>query len=1170
MNKRLMNLLLVTLLVSSIFMPIVQAKQQNTNWVSPIDIKTTGKGIVFGSGKNKITVTADIEYTYGGDVRYEHWNPKKASHSKTDNSRTENVKASGFEMDFYVNRDTNEIKFDLYASQDISVSLHIDGTHKGNYIYQTEQLTLNLLDVRMYADNFGSSGDDKKIYFTMKAGERIDPLITYNEVAGTYVYDALGDYAPGVVIPAAYSDNVTLHVPGDYDSNGTSMRDWQLVTAGDYTEVDADTASFEWILENLREETSPSLTDNQTNAAGTEYVVYDDTQTFWTIGAGSTLTNESSIVIKGVNSTKILWNPGGTGFFIHSFGANDLDITNFTYVNFWFKGNNTGLPINFEMRTNADADILQWTFTDTSTKWARYETPLRLMTTTVGSFDNVIAAVDAIVIGTTAFGNRDKTVYFDRVTFDSNMWTPSELYIGDDTTSIEVYNLDSTGADPRLVFEYGVNGTTDASIYPGNLRNLEDEWLGSIAKANATDWTIKANTTLPVGTYGEFLINTTIQLPSGADRMILPSDYPTDQLEYWNQEKGIAGGNPWSKIPGYADAFLHRGGVGSTVINSGATLGMLRLPYATRSLAIEPTGQTGASFYNWVLDTGAKTYSYEYYLDNDNAAAQNATLEVNIPDLADIATFTLSYWNGATYVEFADFGVATITQPESLNGTSLDAAIYLDGLRTETKAMINSTAGLAGIADITYSNNYGLINRAGFTIELWEDDGVPEGGADEIRLKFTMTYIDDGSATYEFSGGDANQFWGLDNLDNSAIELYDSSAVAASPYLILLTANKVDALWVTASADQSITAVEFNATGNYNVLTDTALGTETTTAPTGETIQLTADRWQYFKNIAQFDRAERTDVELGEGDGGFAWTYSSLPGADQKIAFKVPLAPWQNASVVDVDSGRSQARFKAVVNYAVDPTWSYTVDLASNVEAQYVLTLLCDFYKNSYNVGPTMPMKASTITFTDPRTSTPYNFTDTAEAGATAAERSDVDHLTINGVVVQSKVVPFGTVAAGAGVTQNITVNLGIPNNPVVHSVANGNLTSSTFVYDEEVLTVVMNRLTGQSTVVVDCSTYGKPSRVVGTSNWSYNAVTGLATFTLYHSSPKTVKIYWQNLSYQGIQGLSYLWSIFPLIVLFAALEAGKRNILDVRYVALAIVFAVAALLLFAIQTLGA
>jgi len=1020
-----------------------------------------------------------------------------------------------------------------------------------------------LLDVRMYADNFGSSGDDKKIYFTMKAGERIDPLITYNEVAGTYVYDALGDYAPGVVIPAAYSDNVTLHVPGDYDNNGTSMRDWQLVTAGEYTEVDADSASFEWILENIREETSPSLTDGQTNVEGSEYVVVDDGgDTFWTSSnlLRLVVTNNTANQIKGTTCLNATYIATGTVNLQHDLGNEDW--TPYSYLNMWIwhNGSLTDIAYTLLIRAPDAGNEFGTVFNVDWDGWGRVQILLRQMGIQAGAPD--LSQVGLFRLST-ASGN-GQTVLFDRIVVDNPMWTPSEIYIGDDTTSIEVYSVDSTGSDPRIVFEYGVNGTTDASIYPGNLRNLEDEWLGSIAKANATDWTIKANTTLPVGTYGEFLINTTVQIPSDVDRICLPADVVTNDLRNFNPRNTLDSGNPWGGV----DEFIgvRTGMLGGTLPNSGATIVFHTISYGNVAHSFSPVG-TVASHMNW--QTGTNSYTYEYWVDNDNAAAQNATIEFNIPDLANIATFTLSYWDGATYVEFTDFGVATITQPKSINQTSLDAAIYLDGIRAETKAMINSTAGLAGIADITYSNEYGIINRAGFTVELLKDDGVPQDGADEIRLKLNMTYINGGDATFEFNR-DVHKYWGLDNLDNSAIELYDSSAVAVSPYLILLTANKVDALWVTASADQTITAVEFNATGNYNILTDTTLGTETTTAPTGETIQLTADRWQYFKNIAQFDRAERTDVELGEGDGGFAWTYSSLPGADYKVAFKVPLAPWQNATVVDVDSGRSQARFVAVVNYAVDPTWSYTVDLASNVEAQYVLTLLCDFYRDSYNIGPTMPMKTSTITFTDPRTSTPYNFTYTPEAGATAAERSDVDHLTINGVVVQSKVVPFGTIAAGAGVTQNITVNLGIPNNPVVHSVANGNLTSSTFDYAQEVLTVTMNRLTGQSTVVVDCTTYGRPSKVVGTNNWSYNTATELATFTLSHSSPKTVKIYWRNLTYLGIEGLNMFWSIFPLVVLFAALEAGKRNLLDVRYVALAIVFAVAALLLFAIQTLGA
>lgn len=1169
-SNKLIMVLLSVLLLSSIVLPVIAANQSSVSWLSPVEIKTTGNGLVFGKGANKITVEVNVAVPQGQDYITKKWNPVKQSHSKTSSSRTENVKDSGFEMDFYIVKDTNEIKFDLYASQEITVSMKVSGVSRGLYIWKQGKLSLNLFDVFVFADNFNYDETTQTIYFTMTAGERIDPLLTYNEVAGTYVYDAIADDAPGVVLPATYADNVTLHVPGLYDTSGLTLQDWLLYTQGGYTVVDADTVSYEWILENLREETSPGLTDGHTNIAGTEHVIYDDLNTSWVPRTTTTLDISNTEFVKGTSALNITWGNNNFAYFDNNTGG--IDITPFDFISFWYKGSNSGGNLRFILTSDAAVGIytnsITFQYADTFTDWRRFVVPINSFVFG-GSVD--LTSIQKIRFGTFSSNLNNEIHYLDRLVFDNTMWTPSEFYIGDNVTSIEVYNLDSTGADPRILFEWDVNGTTDGSIYPGNLRNLEDEWLGSIAKQNATDWTIKANTTLPAGVRGQYLINTTVQLPSGADRLCLPADFVNNKLQDWNEEQTISSGNPWlgDPIALGSDLNVRSNKLGYTNINSGITVNLRRISYASGWSNIFPTAQ---SAFNWVHDTGADTYSYEFYVDNDNAAAQNATIEVGIPDLADIATYTLSYWNGTAFVEFMDFASGSITQPKSINQTSLDAAMYLEGVRTETKAIVNATAGLADIGSITYSNNYGIMQRFGFVIELGASDGDPAApdGADEILLRFTMTYVNDGEATYEFSGGDSDQYWGLDNLDNSAIELFDASAGAESPYLILLTANKVDALWITANAAQEITALEFNATGNYKVLTDTALGTETTTAPTGETIQLTADRWQYYKNIAQFDRGERTDVELGEGDSGFAWTYTSYAGADQKVAFKVPLAPWQNATEVDVDSGRSQMRLRAVVNYATPSTWSYTMDLTSNTDANFVLTLLCDFYEDSYNIGPTLPMKNATVTFTDPRTSTPYNFTYTSDAGATAEERNDVDHITINGVTVQSKVVPVGTVTAGAGAYQNITVYLGEPNNPVVHSVANGNLTASTYDYDVKELTVGMNRDTGQSTLIVDVGGLGNPSNVKGTSNWSYNATTGLVTLTINHASPKTVRIYWQNLSYQAIEGLGLMWTIFPLVVLMYVIEAKKRDLVGNNIVVYALVFAVAALILVAIRLTGA
>lgn len=1105
--KKYLNIALIVLLLSSIVVPVLAQKaitDQKMNWTSDIGITPIIDGVRFGSGPNAVTITATVESGIGKDVRLETWSPSKLSSLKTEYSRTEKVAASGFSMDFYVVKDSLDVKFDLYASQDVSVALQVSGELEGNYVFTQGRISVDLFDVYLFSDNFSYDHPTQTLRFTMAAGERIDPLITFNEVAGTYVYDSIDDYGPAVVMPAPYAVNQTLHAVNAYDRNISTLQDWLITTRSNYS-VNGNTSSFEWILENLREETSPGLTDLQTNVAGTETCRYDEDFTLWNNDAGITLSNEVGIVVKGVNSTKIVaLNNAAFNYMLRD--DVNRDVSNYDFMGFWWYGNNSGRTLL--ARLFDGASFYSYEFDDDwNGSWRRFTFPLKSPDSTTGDVD--LTAVK-LFIGNQGPGALNGTWYFDRLVFDQTHWVPSEFYIGDNTTSINVYTLNSTGQDPRILFEWTNNGTTDASIYPGNLRNLEDEWLGSIAKQNATDWTIKANTTLfAPGVLGEFQINTSIWLPTSTpDRLCLPSDFVAEDLENFNPERTIANGNPWLRQANFGDAAGH---MGLTTVNSGANIIFHQINnYNTRS-QFAPVGVT--TEFAWSLDTGTQSYTYEYYIDNDDAGFQNATIEVNIPDLVDIATYTLSYWNGTDYVEFMDFASGNITQPKSLNQTNLDAAMYLEGLRTESRAIVNATAGLADIANITYSNNYGVMSRFGFTVELWEDDGLPQDGADEIRLLFNLTYVGDGSATFEFNR-DANQFWGIDDLTGSAIELFDFNVAPPRPYLILLTAQRPDALWVTSGAQTLITLLEFNATGNYKVLVDEGNGIAEVTASTGETIQAISDRWNgYYKNIAQFDRGVRAGNDVGEGDAGFGWTYTSFAGLDQKVAFKVPLAPWQNATVVDVDSGRSQMRLRAEVNMATPSTYSYLVDLEVDAQANFVLTLLSNFFRDSYNIGPKLPMKNGTVTFTDPRTNTPYNFTYIGLPGQTAVERQDVNRLTINGANVWSKVVPLGTITAGAGPNQNITVNLGNASSPVVDSIMSGNLTAVAYDFLNDILTVTMNRSAGQSTLVVDTGGMGLPNQVLGTGVWSYDAATDLITLTLTHppAGSRQVRILWSS-----------------------------------------------------------
>jgi len=89
------------------------------------------------------------------------------------------------------------------------------------------------------------------------------------------------------------------------------------------------------------------------------------------------------------------------------------------------------------------------------------------------------------------------------------------------------------------------------------------------------------------------------------------------------------------------------------------------------------------------------------------------------------------------------------------------------------------------------------------------------------------------------------------------------------------------------------------------------------------------------------------------------------------------------------------------------------------------------------------------------------------------------------------------------------------------------------------------------------------------TDTVTFNDVTDITTVTTTGNGV-IVTLDYANLTGIGITGLDFIWSIFPLVVFFTALEAKKRDVISINIVVLAMVFAVAALVLLAIRSLGA
>jgi len=187
--------------------------------------------------------------------------------------------------------------------------------------------------------------------------------------------------------------------------------------------------SFEFYLDNDREESNSGLTDGQSDA--NEICIYDDDETFWTSyveGAGSVgtpvLEEETVEVKKGGSSLKITV---PSGAFARAGAFHQYDIPqNFSTKEFiaaWLYGANTGGIIRIAMRDGTN--YCHYDLTDNWVGWRRCVIPRNQFILDVGVFD--WATVDRIFI----VFNTPGTYYLDRTVVDVGQWVRCEVYVPD-------------------------------------------------------------------------------------------------------------------------------------------------------------------------------------------------------------------------------------------------------------------------------------------------------------------------------------------------------------------------------------------------------------------------------------------------------------------------------------------------------------------------------------------------------------------------------------------------------------------------------------------------------------------------------------------------------------------------------------------------------------------
>jgi len=190
--------------------------------------------------------------------------------------------------------------------------------------------------------------------------------------------------------------------------------------------------SFEFYLDNDKEESDSSLTDGQSGSG--EKCLYDDDETFWGVlhwGTGTIdgqISEDTTNQIKGSSCTQPETISGSyTDWALrHQFSPAE-DWTNYEFICVWIKGSNSGATVPFEVRTPDNANKGTWSIVDNFTGWKRFVFPLRNPDSTIGTYD--LTNVQVLIINNMEQVGSEFRV--DRVVLDVGQWVKIETYIPD-------------------------------------------------------------------------------------------------------------------------------------------------------------------------------------------------------------------------------------------------------------------------------------------------------------------------------------------------------------------------------------------------------------------------------------------------------------------------------------------------------------------------------------------------------------------------------------------------------------------------------------------------------------------------------------------------------------------------------------------------------------------
>jgi len=411
--KRGLSLLVLAVLIVSLAAPALAAQ----DWPSPFEVKSTGRGIVFGHGRNKVTLEVDVTTRVQKgpklDVVTAKWNPKRSVLTRGVQSRLERWGDGGLSFDLHVERGSSELKFDVVSSVEANVTITLSGAeYEGGWVWSSGRLHISLLDLKLYAD---AETDGKRVWFSVEPGDVIDPLVWYDEALGLYKYDSLADYTPGMWT----NGSTYVELGGVAYQN---VYDWLIQTKANYA-TGGSYAQWDFTLVNTQEENEPGLTDNQTGSFSL-CLVDEAGDGFWTVyqkGTGSFNISVSNTTktVKGTTAVNATLIPGiyyDVGV-KHEFSP-VLDVSPYTFICVWVWNdvkNDDNLRV-YLYKGIGEAIIYDHPFDWTG--WARLVFPLYSPTQVDGIIQDVLSSIISIAIY-----HNDATVantfIVDRVTFET-------------------------------------------------------------------------------------------------------------------------------------------------------------------------------------------------------------------------------------------------------------------------------------------------------------------------------------------------------------------------------------------------------------------------------------------------------------------------------------------------------------------------------------------------------------------------------------------------------------------------------------------------------------------------------------------------------------------------------------------------------------------------------